>query len=324
MSIFKTMLGAGIALAMVAGLSTFSQAEDCPDDPVKMTVIIWTESSNAAWAPMIRGVEEAAEHTCADVDIQYGDADPEKQNSIMQTAIANEVDAVVGSLFVEDAFIDSIRQMTEAGILFINNNIEDPVANAEAMHPTFVGQDLELAGYLMGKALIKEYGMENGDHIFMPVEYPEAAYAQLRHDGVIRAIKDAGLEVTTERLGTTASFENALPVVTQYLIGHPETDFVISLGGTPGGIAAQAIEEAGLSAIPNGTFDVNARVLQAIKDGKTYGTVDQQHYFQGFMPVLWAHLWKQYGIQPSTYYAGNAIVTQDNVQFAEEWSGKYR
>ena len=111
------------------------------------------------------------------MDIQYGDADPEKQNSIMQTAIANEVDAVTGSLFVEDAFIDSIRQMTEAGILSSTTISMNPVANGEAMHPTFVGQDLELAGYLMGKAMIKEYGMENGDHIFMPVEYPEAAYA---------------------------------------------------------------------------------------------------------------------------------------------------
>lgn len=324
MSIYKAILGAGIALAVVAAIPSYSQAKDCPDDPVRITHIIWTESSNAAWAPMIRGVEEAAEYTCADVDIQYGDADPEKQNSIMQAAIANEVDAVTGSLFVSDAFIDSIRQMTEAGILFINNNINDPVANAEAMHPTFVGQDLEEAGYLMGKALIKEYGMKNGDHLFMPVEYPEAAYAQLRHDGVLRAVEEAGLDVTTERLGTTASFENALPVVTQYLIGHPETDFIISLGGTPGGIAAQAIEEAGLENIPNGTFDINTRVLRAIKEGTTYGTVDQQFYIQGFMPVLWAHLWKQYGIQPSTYYAGNAIVIQSNVHYAEDWSGEYR
>ena len=140
MNIFKTMLGAGIALAIVAAIPSYAEAKDCPEDPVRVTHIIWTESSNAAWAPMIKGVEEAAEYTCADVDIQYGDADPEKQNSIMQTAIANEVDAVTGSLFVSDAFIDSIRQMTEAGILFINNNINDPVANAEAMHPTFVGQ----------------------------------------------------------------------------------------------------------------------------------------------------------------------------------------
>ena len=96
MNILKTMLGAAIALAIVAAIPSYSHAKDCPDDPVRITHIIWTESSNAAWAPMIRGVEEAAEYTCADVDIQYGDADPEKQNSIMQTAIANEVDAVTG------------------------------------------------------------------------------------------------------------------------------------------------------------------------------------------------------------------------------------
>ena len=115
---------------------------------------------------------------------------------------------------------------------------------------------------------------------------------------MLRAVAEAGLEVTTERLGTTASFENALPVVTQYLIGHPETDFVISLGGTPGGIAAQAIEEAGLENIPNGTFDINTRGAPCHQGGQDLRHRGSAVLHPGLMPVLWAHLWKLYGIQP--------------------------
>ena len=317
---------ASTAISAVALLTAFGMPAAGQDD-LSMTYIIWTESSNAAWAPVLRGVEEAAAHAGVNVDVQYGDSDPALQADIMETAVVNDVDCVAASLFVEDAFASPIEALTENGILFLAYNINDPLANANAMHPTFIGQDLEEAGYIIGKRALEQGLIEPGHNVFFPVEYPESTYAQLRFDGVMRAWAEAGItadDITYERLGTTASFEEALPRMVQYLIGHPETDLIVSLGGTPVGVAAQAAEEAGLDVIPNLGFDVNYRIIQSIDAGTTDSIVDQGHYMQGFMPVLSCALWKKYGIVPSSMNTGLAVVDQTNLSYLVEWEGQYR
>ena len=84
-----------------------------------------------------------------------------------------------------------------------------------------------------------------GDEVLAPVKYPEATYAVKRLEGVKKALDEVG--ATVETVGTGAGFEEALPKMVQYLIGHPDIKAVISLGGTPTALAPQAISEAKLN-----------------------------------------------------------------------------
>src|SRR6185312_12424550 len=112
---------------------------------------------------------------------------------------------------------------------------------------------------------------------------------------------------TAETLGTGSGFEEALPKMTQYLLGHRDTKCVISLGGTPTGVAAQAIEQAGLK-IPNGGFDLNKLIIKNLEDGKLVATMDQQPYMQGFLPVMEIANYTRYGLAPFDVNTGLAVV----------------
>ena len=141
------------------------------------------------------------------------------------------------------------------------------------------GPDFVETGYLIGKRVIKDHGIKSGDHVFTPVEAPQATYAVLRHAGVTKAMDEIG--ATTEVPGTGNDHAQALNLMTQYLLGHPETDAVVGLGQTPASQAVQAIKDAGLK-IPAGGFDVSQSILDDIKSGALTATVDQQPYSQGF------------------------------------------
>ena len=48
----------------------------------------------------------------------------------------------------------------------------------------YVGQNLEMSGYLIGRRMVAEHGLKSGDHCVTPVEFPEDVYAQERYAGV--------------------------------------------------------------------------------------------------------------------------------------------
>lgn len=289
--------------------------------PVSITYIIYTEAGNIFWNPAIRGIEDASKFFNAKVDIQYGNADPVKQNEIIETAIANKVDGIALSIFVKDAFTKNIQKARDAGIAVVAFNIDDPRGANGTARQAFIGQDGAAAGYAIAKRMISECNIGKGDHVFCPVEYPEATYAVQRFDGVKRALTEVG--ATGETVGTGAGFEAALPIMVQYLIGHPDTKAVISLGGTPTAIAPQAIEQAKLK-IPNGGFDLNKPLIENLRAGKIVATLDQMPYYQGFLPVMALANYVRFGLSPFDVNTGLAIVDKSNVSKVIENTGTYR
>src|SRR5947209_16180750 len=85
----------GVALAALGAFMAVALPGSSPradeQKPLNITFIIYTEAGNVFWNPALRGVQDAAKAFNANVDIQYADADPVKQNNIIETAIANKV-----------------------------------------------------------------------------------------------------------------------------------------------------------------------------------------------------------------------------------------
>jgi ABC-type sugar transport system substrate-binding protein len=186
----------------------------------------------------------------------------------------------------------------------------------------FMGQNFVDAGYALGKRMIAEGHLKKGDKIFTPVEAPQATYAVQRHEGVQKALSEIG--ATSEILGVGNDSGQALSLMTQYLIGHPDTAAVIGLGQNPTSQAVQAIKDAGLK-IPAGGFDVSKSILDDIKNGRLIATVDQQPYSQGFYAVTQLALNLKYGLWPSEMdTGGTGLVDKANYQYAEKWAGPVR
>jgi len=90
----------------------------------------------------------------------------------------------------------------------------------------------------------------------------------------------------------------------QYLLGHRNTKFIISLEGTPITEAVAAEKQAGVN-LPAGGFDLgNGSILKDIKAGRLVATVDQQPYSQGFYPIMQLALYLKYGLYPSADWRG--------------------
>lgn len=317
-----TMLAGAVACAMPTASMAFDS--DHKEEWKKFTILFvpWSQSSNAFFEAVVNGAKDAAEQQGVNIDIKFGEEDMKNQLGILETGIANGVSAIAVNVADDDAYDKILCDAAAKGIPIVTFNIDDSKGAAGLCRMAFMGQDFVETGYLIGQRMIKDHGIKKGDHVFTPVEAPQATYAVLRHAGVKKAMDEIG--ATTEILGTGNDHAQALTLMTQYLLGHPETDAVIGLGQTPTSQAVQAIKDAGLK-IPAGGFDVSQSILEDIKNGELTATVDQQPYSQGFYAITQLALNLKYGLYPSEMDTGGAgLIDKTNYEFAVKWAGPVR
>ena len=314
--------------ALAAGaLMTFaaqSTAAPADEETLDVTFIIHCCLGNVFWEPMIHGANEAGALFNVNVDIQNADGDPERNLNLIETAIANKVDGIVPMISVEDALTDAIQKARDAGIAVIASNIDDPDGTGPdgTARQAYVGQDFIESGYLIGQRMVNEHGLKAGDFCVTPTEFPDLVYSHGRYAGVKKALDEAG--VGSEVLGTGGVVDENQNIVAEYLLANPDTDCAIGLGNVPTSVLPQAAEEAGMEGLPNGGFDVNPRIMENINAGLTTGTMDQQAFWQGFLPVMYIAYNIRYGLAPVESDTGKALVDLGNATLAAAHAGKYR
>ena len=305
----KMLAGLGWVIAMVMVLSF---ALEVAAQQYRFTMVIYGTTGNPFWKKVVAGATETAKIYGCNVDIQYAEDDQERQNNIIETAIANKVDGIGIIINIDDAYDATVKKARDAGIPVICYNIDDTKGAAGNARMAFIGQDFVTAGYLITKRLIDTYGIKKGDHVLCPVEHPGAVYAAKRYEGVKKALDEVG--ATSEVLDSGAiSLEDTLDKITQYLLGHPKTAAVLAMGGMPMEMAPQAIEAAGLK-IPSAGFDLTKKILTNVLEGKSLATVDQQPYYQGAFTIMQLVNYKKYGLLPCDINTGGGIVDKSNAQ----------
>ena len=289
---------------------------------INILFLIWTAEDVEFFVPSINGAHDAAEDQGISMYIEFGDSDTAKTNDILETAIANQVDGIAMTVWDDDAFDEIVCKAMDAGIPVVLHNIDDSQRGKGNCRMAYVGQFFIETGEVIGQRMIDEHGLKAGDHVFTPVEFPEAVYAVQRHEGVNNAITANG--GTTEILGTGTDHSEALNIMVQYLLGHPETKAVIGLGSTPTSVAVKAVQEAGMD-IPVGGYDITPEILDNIANGSLTATVDQQPYHQGYMSVTMVAQYLKYGLLPADMNTGGTgLVDKSNVESAFKWAGTTR
>jgi simple sugar transport system substrate-binding protein len=319
---------AAIAGIVMAAVPTASMAfdSDHKEEWKKINILFvpWSQSSNAFFEAVVNGAKDAAEQQGVNIDIQFGEEDQKHQLGILETGIANKVSGIAVNIADDNAYIDVLCGAMKQGIPVVTFNIDDSRHGApgSTCRMAFMGQNFIAAGYVLGKRMIAEHGLKKGDMVFTPVEAAQATYAVERHAGVQKALAEIG--ANSEILGVGNDHAQALNMMTQYLLGHPDTAAVIGLGQTPTSQAVQAIKDSGLK-IPAGGFDVSKDILEDIKNGELTATVDQQPYSQGFYAVTQLALNLKYGLYPSEMdTGGTGLIDKTNYQFAETYAGPVR
>jgi simple sugar transport system substrate-binding protein len=303
-----------------------SDKEEAGEGPTyRFTMIIYGTPGNPFWKKVIMGTNEAADTLGVDVDIQFAENDPEKQNNILETAITNRVDGIGCILNLPDAYDKNVRRARQAGIPLVVYNIDDPMGAEGNDRMAYIGQDFVVAGYTLAKEVIKSGNLRRGDHVVSPVEHPEATYAKKRFEGIKMALDEIG--ATAEVLDTGAiGVEDTLNKVTQYLLGHSETDAIIAAGLMACQVAPQAVEDAGMD-IPGtriGGFDISVEIIQSILNGEIQCTIDQQPYYQGAFTVMQLYLNNKYGLVPCSINTGAAVIDKSNAAIILEFADTHR
>jgi ABC-type sugar transport system substrate-binding protein len=310
-----------VAAALLVGASLVSAPALAQSKP-KITMIIYTTPGQPFFNPVLQGAKDAAAEQDVNLDIQYANNDQVTENNLIQTAMANKVSGIALSIWDDKAFHKNICAAIAAGVPVVAFNVDNSKGAAASCRQAFIGQDFINAGYLIGKRLVQTVHLGKGDLVFTPVEFPDAIYATLRHEGVQKALDEVGAK--SEIVGTTGDLTTARTTMVQYLIGHPDTKAILALGLEPLIESLPALKEAKMD-LPVAGFDLSPEVLDGIKDGKIIATVDQQPYAQGFYAVTELALEVKYGLYPADMKTGGSgLVDKTNYNLAVKYAGTHR
>ena len=270
----------------------------------RIDVITHAAPGDSFWDVVKSGAEQAGDDL--GVDMRYNsDPDPGAQSTLIDNAVADGSDGLVISMANPEGLEDSIKAAVEAGVpvITINSGIDDWQDFGAITH---VGQSETIAGEAAGEQL-NEAGATN----------------------VICVIQEAGNIALEERCRAAAStfegdmenlqadntdLQGSQSTIESKLQADDSIDGILTLGGDMAGAAVGAVESAGTDT-QIGTFDLNAKVAQDVKDGKLLFAIDQQPYVQGYLGVTGIYLKLLNGNdigggQP--VYSGPAIITADN------------
>lgn len=313
----QSVKSALLATTMAVALTTGANAAD-----VKATMIIYLDASVQFFNPVVQGAKDAAAQFGVDLDVQYANNDPVRQNDLIDAAVANKVDGIAVAISNSDAFDKSICAAVTAGVTVIGFNNDDLDGAKGNCRQAYVGMNEFASGYELGTRMIKEFGLKDGDMVFNPREIPEASFAVARGGGIEKAMKEAGIKVETVKTGLDLG--ETQTIIAQFLVANPNTKALFGTGSVTSTVGAGAIKDAGLK-IPFGGFDLAVEIVNAVETGAMFATMDQQPYLQGFHPIAQIALAKKYGLTPTDVDTGQgAFLDKTRISAVKPMIGTYR
>lgn len=262
------------------------------------------------WDLVRKGAEDAAKKD--NIELRYS-SDPQAPNqaNLVQSAIDSGVDGIAVTLPNAQAIGPAAKAAVDAGIPVVGlnagmNDYQDYGLSG------FFGQDEKVAGTLAGERL-KEEGAKK---VLCIIHEQGNSSQEARCQGV----KD-GAGANVENLYVNGQdLTSVTSTIQAKLAQDPSVDYVMSLVAPVGLAAVNSVKDAGSQA-KVATFDTNAELVEAIKDGRIRFAVDQQPYVQGYMAVdsLWLAMRNGSTIGGGRpVYTGPAFVDKGNVDKIEE------
>jgi simple sugar transport system substrate-binding protein len=278
---------------------------------MKIAFITHAKQGDTFWDLVRKGAEAAAAKD--NVELQYSGA-PEgpDQANLVQTAIDQKVDGIAVTLAKPDAMQANVKKAADGGIpvVALNGGIE---SWKQAGALGYFGQDERIAGQAAGERLT-QLGAKSALCVIQ-----EQGHVGL--EARCQGVKDK-FPNTKNIYITGTDIPGSQTTMTSSLQQDKAIDYVVTLGAPFALAAVKAAKDAGSSA-KIGTFDTNADLVKAIKDGSVQWAVDQQPYLQGYLAVDSLWLYKTNGNTIGGGQAtltGPAFIDKDNVAAVEKFA----
>jgi simple sugar transport system substrate-binding protein len=279
-------------------------------------------TTNSFFVPTQYGIQDA----CKLLGCSYQWTGSENSNvsqmvNAMNTAIASGADGIAVALIDLHAFNKPTEEALAKGIPVVAYNADAPTNK----RLSYIGQDLKLAGELMGARIVKAVG--SGD-IMVAIATPGSANLQPRLEGVEKAIKASGAPITIHTVATGASESGEENAINAYWVGHETTKGLYAVDGGSTASTGKVMQKHGLASkgVKSGGFDLTEASQKLVKEGNLEFLIDQQPYQQGFLPALQLFFWHVSGSTsgPATTDTGLKFVTKETVGPYVESKSRYQ
>jgi simple sugar transport system substrate-binding protein len=304
----SAVAGAGVAalpglaglLAACANGSTGSSSNGGSKD-VKLAVVTHGQGSDPFWSVVKNGVDGASKDL--GVSVTY-DAPPTfdmvAMSRLIDAQVAKKPDGLVVSIPDANALGKSIKAAVAAGVPVISINSGSDVYQSLGVL-THVGQTEYEAG-LQGGTKMGAAGVKSG--LCVNQEVGNAAL-DLRAKGFNDGLAKSGGTSKVLAVDLKNPTDTQQKIATE--LGRSGYDGILTLGPTGASPAIQALQQTGkVGKVKLSTFDLSPDALSAIDKGDMLFAIDQQQYLQGYLPIVFFTLYKQYLLMPG---GGNVILT---------------
>ncbi len=290
----KAIAVAAGAVLVAATLAACSSTGGKPDnkgggmgagqaDTPRVTIAFVTHEApgDSFWDLVRKGAQTAAAKD--NIELRYSN-DPEAPNqaNLVQSAVDSKVAGIAVTLAKPDALQSAVKSAEAAGIPVVALNSGSDSWKAMGVKEYF-GQDEEIAGVAAGERPTKDGAKKT----LCVIQEQGHVGLEARCAGVTKGFKGQ-----TEILNVNGKdMPSVESTITAKLQQDPSIDRVLTLGAPFALTAVQSVGNAGSSAEVV-TFDTNAALVDAIKDGSVQWAVDQQPFLQGYLAVdsLWLYI----------------------------------
>jgi len=278
------------------------------------------------WAVVQKGANDAAKELGCRVDIDLCGGDLALQQKRFQEAVALKPQGIALVINDDTAWDKPVEDALAQGIPVIGMNNDDSQGAAGNARLCYIGQSEKAAAYRLARKLFdtaKAKGIDlSKAHVAMAAEVPGANYAKIRSSGVIEAMGEYG--ITSYEIIDAGGLEMTTVEAreTSYLLAHPETTFLIGLGGICTDRLTASLKAAGRNPgeVIAGGFDTTPDTLNGIREGYITATIDQQQYLQGYFAVYVLYLYNKGGFTPNIDTGGYLVDSPDKIVLIEKLS----
>jgi simple sugar transport system substrate-binding protein len=285
--------GAGvIALGLVSCSSTGGKPADSGGaggsgggvNTPRVTIAMVTHAppGDTFWDLIRKGAQAAADKD--NVELKYSsDKEGPNQANLVQNATDSKVAGIAVTLAQPDAMKDAVKGAVAAGIPVVALNAGIDQWQEMGIQEYF-GQDERISGEAAGKRI----AADGSKKAICVVQEQGSVSLEARCAGVKAGMGGGSVENLNVNGTDMPSVEST---ITAKLQQDPGIDYIVTLGAPIALSAVQSAKTAGSNA-KIATFDTNAALVTAIKDGSVQWAIDQQPYLQGYLAVdsLWLYL----------------------------------
>jgi simple sugar transport system substrate-binding protein len=285
-----------VALAfLLTASASFGLAQEAPErGDIRVIVVTHGSAADPFWSVVKNGVDQAQADTGVAVEYRAPDTfDMPQMAQLINAAVASAPDALVISIPDSVALGDAVGAAVAAGIpVFSINSGSDVFQELGVLR--HVGQTEFEAG-LGGGQQAQRLGATRG--LCVNHEVGNVAL-DLRCEGFAEGL---GGPVEVLAVGTDPiEVRNAVVAA----LRDEAIDAVLATGPVGGIPTLDALREVGRAGeIVFGTFDLAPDLLQGAVEGDVSFLIDQQQWLQGYLGVITAVNYVQYGLLP-----GNEVI----------------